>query len=321
MAHRNFDVIAESFLEVKSYRHLAGAAMGMLAVMVAVDRGLTAREQRNFSSESQLILDKNRGEQTTILLPGCRSDGRVIADMLRPKFSEMGDVAAVTYPEKGFSIDSVRNNLLEARHATGNKPVSLYAISMGGLVLSRLFADEEFSEEFGKIETVVLDSSPSGVDDIRKSARFAMEITKNRAISDSWLATKIASEAMVRRSGKYVDHEDCVSDEQVLRHFETTAKTPLYVAREQGEFIKKTQLAPGSLEGMAKNAYYVRSHYDSVVDTEHALSSYNEAFGYDIQDVVDEARPYGSHAAGPEYQNKLIELLDQSQDRSMLAVA
>jgi len=321
MAHRNFDVITESFLEAKSYRHLAGAAMGVLAVMAAVDRGLTAREQRTFSSESQLILDKNMGDQTTILLPGCRSDGRVIADMLKPKFSEMGDVAAVTYPEKGFSIDSVRSNLLEARRATGNKPVSLYAISMGGLVLGRLFADEEFSEEFGKIETVVLDSSPSGVDDIRKSARFAMEITKSRAISDSWLATKIATEAMVRRSGKCVDHEDCVSDEQVLRHFETTAKTPLYVAREQGEFIKKTQLAPGSLEGMAKNAFYVRSHYDSVVDTEHALSSYNEAFGYDIQDVVDEARPYGSHAAGPEYQNKLIELLDQSQDRSMLAVA
>lgn len=321
MARHNFDVINDTFGEVKSCRHIAGAVMGALALAATVDRGLTALERRASNISSELLFAKGEGDGVTITLPGCRSDGRVIASMLKPQFSEIGDVAAITYPTKGFSLDSIRSNLLEAKRLAGDRPTSLYAISMGGIVLSRLFADKEFKNEFGQLDTIVFDSSPSGLEDIRKPVRLAMELTRSRMVSDSWIMAKIAAEAMMHKSLKNIGHEDCVSDEQVLKHFQTTAKTPLYVAREQGEFIKNTRLQPGSLEDIANNVYYLRADYDSVIDTDHALLAYAHVFNRDVQDIVDETRPSGSHAAGPEYQAKVTELLSARSSHSSLAVA
>lgn len=321
MAYGDFEGMKNASHETKGNRYVAGAVMGTLALSLALDRGVSALERRNYNKESQLFYNENSGDCSTIAIPGCRTDGQTIGEMLSPRLSEIGDFATVTYPKRGFDVDSIKDNLIEAKRLSGDKPVSLYAMSMGGLVLSKLFADEQFKEAFGTVDTIVFDSSPSGLEDIRKPARIAMELVRNRAVSDSWIMTKIISEAMLYRASKSITHDDFVSDEQVAVHHKTTAMTPLYVVRDQSNFIKSTRVAPGSIEGIAKNIYYVRSEYDNVIDTDHATRAYQEAFNDEVHDIVDESRPHGSHAAGLEYQAKVAELLSLGSPRSFLAAA
>ncbi|HET8884546.1 MAG TPA: hypothetical protein VFM68_03680 [Candidatus Saccharimonadales bacterium] len=312
MAYQNFGFQAEKIGNILTRRHSFGPmAVGTVAAALAVDRGAEYWERRRQSDKASFITETNDRERSIYTLPGCRTDGRLVAEMLQPQFQAIGDTTFVAYPQKGFSLDSIKDGLLTAREKEKDKPASIYAISMGGLVLNALLADPEFRDNFGKLDTIVLDSSPSGIKDVRRSSRFALEYAA--MFRDSWTMTQLAKHIMERRSTKSLEHEEHISDEQLRRYTVSSARTPLHLTRSQGDFIRKSHLEPDSLKGVADNKYFLHSAYDSVVNTDNAFIQYDQAFGGGLIDVVDESRPHGSHAAGFGFQRKIVDLL-QSND-------
>ena len=125
----------------------------------------------------------------------------------------------------------------------------------------------------------------------------------------SWAADRAAARVMAYQSRKEVQHEECVTDAQLIEHLHTTAQAPLHMVQSQGKFIKQANLKNITLRNSTQTAYYVASPYDPVVDTESAARQYGEAFGGTMNHIIDSSRPHGSHASGPAYQSKIVELL------------
>lgn len=308
-----FSTSVEHSNEIISRRHShAPMALGILAAATLIDHGMSRLEKRRGDSRAQMESHYHGDERSIITIPGCRSDGLQLGQMLEPQFSQFGSTHFIAYPKRDFSLDSVKERLLEARKKDDYAPATVYAISMGGMVLSTLLADEQFREEFGPIDSIILDSSPSHESDLRSKARLAMGAAA--VLKSSWSASKIASYATYLDSLKKIEHEPIVTDQQVAEHLISTAHTPLHVAHQQTEFIRNADLKHMNLSNTAPNIDYIQSPYDHVVDTEQAVRTYSDVYQTNIRTVIDESRPYGSHASGPEFQSGLMQLLGKRSD-------
>lgn len=301
---------AKSFSgEFIGQKHRYGSlALGILAAVVAADSGVTVLEKQAASRQAELTSNSGQGEQAVVALPGCRTDGSYQADMFAPQLEYVGDSHFISYPKRGFALDSIKEKLLEARARSHDKPLAVLATSMGGMVIAQALKDPEFRQKFGFIDRLVLDSSPSDEQDVRSQARFAMGAAA--VLQNSWTASTLSSRIMFNKARKRLSHETCVSDEQVNEHFFRTTHTPLHVASSQGEFIRETHFEPGELTGSVGEIVYIQSRYDTVINTDAAIAAYQQIYDQPVTKVVDSARPIGSHAAGPEYQSKVVELLD-----------
>lgn len=292
---------------------LRQTALGVFGAAVAVGHGMTLLEKSHHSKKPDITMREHAGEQAIFVLPGCRTDGRYIADLLEPQLSKLGTTIFMAYPQNGFSLDAIGRGLVQAREQAGKKRASVYAISMGGLVLSRLGADEAFRRDFGAIDTLVLDSSPARSEDIKP--KMQRLLTAARIARYSFAMGKITPAIMAHlERGELADHEPGIDDALVRQHFDTSAQMPLYTIASQGDFMHRQRgLSAGALSGWVHDIYYVRSSNDSVIDTDSSLLAYSAAFGQPIVDVVDEQRPSSSHAVGPEYPSGLIEFFQRSQ--------
>lgn len=290
-----------------STRSVTPAALGALAAAIYLDRHKAAHDKRRSSAEVEMFDDGVASDETIITLPGCRTDGMLAAEMLRPTFQTLGSTVFTAYPQREFTIDAVKSKLLETRLRRPDAKISFYAISMGGLVLSHLLQDQEFTSTFGYIDKIIVDSSPSEIGDVRPASRLALGYAK--VFSDSWAMGRVANTYMSHRSKAHLEHEPCVSDDQVRRHARASATAPLYQTQSQGNFIQSSPLRTSTLKGNVGSAYYLHSMYDSVIDTQAAYESYNTFFNGTMIDVTDRSRPHGSHAAGMEYQSTLMELM------------
>lgn len=292
-------------------------ALGAFAAAVAIDNSTWLIDRRRQSTEASIETHQHPGAQAIYTLPGCRMDGQNISTMLEPQLSQFGDTNYLTYPQRGFSIESIKHRLLESRSHDKDRPATVYANSMGGVVLSKLLADEDFRHGFGDIDTLIFDSSPSSEQDIRRPVRMA--IGAAAVLKSSWTASRLSGEVLHRWALRYKEHDPYISKDQLLTYRQITAATPLHVTYAQSEFIRKAKLETGSLAGVAENIYYVQSERDEVVNTEQALEGYQAIFDTDIKQVIDKTRPHGSHAAGPEFQTKIVELISKSQLAKPLA--
>lgn len=286
-------------------------ALGAVAAAVALDNSTWLIDRRRRSNVATIEAHDNPGEQALYILPGCRMDGQHMATMFEPQFSQFGSTNYLAYPQRGFSIDSIRSNLLEARSKNLDKPATIYANSMGGIVLSKLLTEEDFRDNFGEIDKLILDSSPTSEQDIRRPVRMAMGAAA--LLKSSWTASRLTGQMLHMRDLRFKEHEPFISHDQLMAYRQVTSATPLHVTHSQSEFIRKTKLEPGSLAGVASSIYYVQSGHDEVIDTERARKNYEAIFETDIEKIVDSTRPYGSHAAGPEFQGKIIELIAQKE--------
>lgn len=281
-------------------------AAGALAGMIAIDQGVARQARLRHDTEAHFLSEEADGERALFVLPGCRMDGSLVADMMRPQLRELGDTTFVDYPRRGFDYNEIRHGLLEARTHNPEKRATILALSMGGQVVSELFSDTEFRRSFGDVETILFDSSPADIGDVRASARAALRYAD--MLHGSWTFDKMGGWFMQYQTRRRIEHEVCISDEQLAHNMRTTAYAPLHMAHSQGSFIKKTRSAPGSLKNVAEKAYYVHSPYDSVINTDTAVAKFADAFDGALQDITDEQRPRGSHAASLAFQQKIVEL-------------
>lgn len=291
----------------KTSKWVALGGAGVVAASLALDQGIPYFNHRRADTQASLLENKNdTDDQVVYTIPGCRNDGLVIANMLEPRFKNLGDTGYVVYPQKGFSIESVKDKLLESRQKNIDKPASFYTISMGGLVLSRLLMDGEFRDNFGEVDKIILDSSPSSIDDVRRPTRRALNTAG--MVGESWLVHN-AYQAYIRRQARGVDYNGAdVTPEQAYEMAAASAKTSLSATVAQGAFIHQSDIKEMELSNVANEVYYVRSVYDDVIDTDAAYEVYDQSYT-GIGEVVDTSRSHGNHAGGVVYQKVISEIL------------
>ncbi|MDN5819626.1 MAG: hypothetical protein L0H38_02630 [bacterium] len=294
------------------------AATAALTFMADAGAGYINR-RRNYTPAS-VRTDLHEGDHTTYTLPGCRTDGEVVGDMLEPQLAKLGNTHNLSYGEGKIEIDSVKQHLLEARQADNGERASVIAMSMGGLVVAEAFRDPEFAEKFGPIDSLILDSSPSGIEDIKPSSRRAIRAAST--LRSSYSVSKISSWAMLQRAIRNgeASHDEHVTDEQTMQHLKTTANVSLNTVHNQAKFIEASTVPERSLEHLDINRiYYISSENDPVVQTEQSVKAYEAAFGRKIIHIIDSSRPEKSHAVIPEYQEMPNMLLKSTQQDLALA--
>lgn len=284
----------------------AGAFLSALAL--AADSVASSRERKKLTSSVEMVHTSGSGDQSIYVLPGCRSDGRFVAEHLGEAMQPLGDTHGVVYPAQQFPIDQVRQQLLETRRSERDRTASFYALSMGGLVLSHLLSDAEFRQEFGPIETVIFDSSPSGTADLSRHSHQAMRLAAT--LPTSYAVSKLYGHAMRHSAAKH-DHNPHMSD--VLReHIRSTASTPLGAVAAQTRFIRDRRFATGELAEAGKmidQMFYISSGNDDVINVWQAAENYEKLYQTRIDHIVDSARETPSHAAGVEHPELVREFL------------
>ena len=288
------------------------ATVGAAAACLALESVATYRDTRRLDDRATMVSTRHDGDTSIYVLPGCRTDGHFLARTFEPHFQGIGSTNFVAYPQKGFSIDAVRDTILEARAGDDERPASFYVLSMGGIVLSTLLKDAEFRDKVGDIDMVLFDSSPTGAHTLSEYTHKAMEVAAHtppiRAVSHAY-------KHFMKRRTQHIDADLPYAD--VLReHLATTAETPLNAVKGQTQLIRSARFGSGELQpaGAAINHMaYITALSDDVVDVERAHAEYELMYSRPIDYIVDETRSAPSHAAGPEHWQKVAELLADRQ--------
>lgn len=284
-------------------RHLAVA--GALSIM-AFESVATLRGLRRRDSKVHPIDYAHDGDQSIYILPGCRGDGKFIADALEDTLGELGNLHGVKYPERGFSLDDIKRQLLETRATERDKRASFYAMSMGGMVLAHLLRDDEFRENFGPIDTIVLDSSPSSVEDLQRGTYRAL--TAAARIPSTYTLSKVYERFAVKSANK-MGGETPEADLSRRRKL-ATASTPLGEIAAQTRFMIRSHFGDDELSHVEVGRIeYLSATDDEVVKLKQAHGSWQRIFGRMIGRAYDVSRDNPSHAEGVEHPDKVRELL------------
>ena len=300
-------------------RSIVGSLIvGAFLTALTVESAATVSDRKRLRNKARTVDNVRDGERAIYILPGCRADGHYIGQMLEPHIQHFGTTHHEAYPEEDFSIDAVKESLLEARAKDGDRPATFYALSMGGMVLTKLLLDEEFRTKFGKIDKVIFDSSPSSAADLDRGTRIAMFAAS--VLPSSWTISRLYRYFMRRGARKMVHHSPLVTDEQARGHALSTANTPLRRVEKEAKFIGGVAFKDG--EGLAAaegidEMYYLSASSDHVVtNLEGAHDKYNRIFGGKVLRIIDVERPAGSHAHGPEFPEKVVELISYNQPKN-----
>jgi len=277
-----------------------GLALAAVGLGLAVDHAPTVIERFRQPAETQITYSDNGADIAFLTMPGCRTETSAIAPMLEKKFGEVANTGYMSYAKGKIDIREVGQSLLEFRDKTDrNKPISILALSMSGIILVRLLDDPDFRERFGSIDSIVFDSAPYKRSHVRlKPQLWLAAVTATQTSRSLGYASKFWQ---LRGAAKHAgEHSDIITDEEVIEHQRSTILTPAYAVANQGWLIRQPRLQ-GSLQGVAGEAIYLRGSFDRTIDTDKAAVDYNKVFGGTLKAIVDTARSHGSHAASPEY--------------------
>lgn len=288
----------------------------LIGAAATAEKIATDEEHKKLSPEAKVNSTVREGDKAIYILPGCRTNGHYIGGMIDPFISEQGSTHHLAYPERGFSLDSVKQALLQARALDGDKPATIYASSMGGMVTCSLLLDPEFREKFGRIDKVVFDSSPADNDDLDSGTRHAMVAAS--IFPPSWTLAHLYHAVVKHSYGKsYRVHSSDISDEQAAGHGESSANTHLSAVEGQAHFIDHTKFSENQLkEAFADigKVIYVGASHDHTVNQEAAHQKYARAMGRSVLRVIDWDREPGSHASGPEFPRFIANIIAQRYD-------
>lgn len=298
-------------VERKGISRLRMATAGVFLGSLALEYAATLHTRRGLSTQPEIVAQEGDDARSIYVLPGCRSDGRFIARAMGEHLQDIGSVQGVAYPDKGFSVQDVGELLLRARkdeqRRHGERPASILAMSMGGMVVSKLLSDPTFRREFGDIDTMVFDSSPLDANDLTPHARRALFAANT--LPSSYTVSQLYSRS-VRRKAEKTSAEP--SDVLFREHMRSTAATPLSAIAGQVAFIRDTQLDPEVLAVVGSEigaAYYISAEEDGTTLIHQASQHATDLYGGYMLPVVDADRANPSHAASVEYPGRVAQLL------------
>ncbi len=296
--HGHFDIAKPARLVA------VGAALSLLAMEAAAESTF-AWQGRGYTTKPEVIRHDGDETHSIYVLHGCRQDGRFMAEHLGESFAEIGTTSTIVYPQRGFSVDDIGQTLLEASRGD-TRPKSVVAISMGGMALTDLLRDTEFCDEFGEIERVVFDSSPSSVTDL--SASTSRAVTAAKLVPYTPSMGRLYNHVVQRSARK---HSEVAASDLLREHLYATAGTPFSAVSAQTKFIRTTHFGPDELgHAPVGELFYVSAEQDGVVDPYRAHDGYEKIYGRHIAHIIDQARATPSHAATVESPQQVISILE-----------
>ena len=296
----------------------AGTLLGALSIAAIVaEAKATAKDRTQGSHKANVISNIRQGEYSTFTVPGYHADGAVLGKNLDRHFENMGTTHYAVHPERGFSLDSIREEWLKARELDGHRPARIYALSMGGLLVSKLFSDPEFRREFGEVDRLVLDSALSGKSDLSVGTKLAMGLGALLPVTYSTgQFYRFVSEV---ENMSEPHHAPEVTLEEARERFAAGAKMHYSAGRDEIFFMRREDVGNIDLSEFSreidKGIIYLESPKDHLVNTDRSVQAYSDSYNHVIQRRTDNNRPLGSHASGPEFPRGAVDaLLDRDPD-------
>lgn len=317
MAHRSIESIGTK--EALSKGTLLGAiSIAAISAAYMADSQAGANDGRGRSEKADVVSNIRAGEDAVFTVPGYHANGRVIGKNLDRHFQHLGTTHYAVHPEKGFDLDSIRESWLEARKKDGHRPARIYAMSMGALLVSRLFSDEQFRSEFGEVKSLVLDSALSGPGDINASSKLAMGL--GAILPITYTTGKIYNMVTSREvHHKIVDHAPEVLRSEAEEHIMSSTKTSFDAAKAQIMFMRHNDVRHMDLQPLGlqldNNVVFIASPRDNLLNVDQSSHRYSDALGQDIEFWTDTRRADGTHATGPEWpQGPIDAMQNQNHD-------
>ncbi len=284
---------------VSRRRFLAGSLGGLL---LAADLGITSRIQR-YREELEILrvpdaeAERRFPRAMWFLFPGYKTsweETRWILGSLRPALVAKGQLAAVGYSNLGLDVgdilDAVHGYILERRL----ERIYFYGHSFGGMVAVQVAAG--LRERGISVELIILDSSPSGRNDVLDRAMFRGAVFLYDAGYRVPLGLRGGYEL-----GERVMHKDERSwrtiGEQTLAQLSPLAPSSTLIQSEASyiyHFSAKRFTA--ALDGT--KAAFIGNPADTTVNYAAAREAWAAAFGEDMLTnslITDNARP--AHAS------------------------
>lgn len=154
------------------YRRSALIAIGVLLSVAVVDSLVGAFFYRTGTDAQIEIIRARQGrtERAIVILPGYAMDGTVVGKAFAPFVMNGDALVSINYAQRGVNVENIYRKLMEALRRLEPAAVVLYGASMGGMVGADLLAKyQRDSAPFGKV-TLVLDTAPATLADIRRPA-------------------------------------------------------------------------------------------------------------------------------------------------------
>lgn len=297
----------------RSHEHFgrnAGAFAGALFVVATLAETMATREtHRGRSDKASVITAQREGELSTFFIPGYHADGAVIAKNLDKHLAHTGTVHYAVHPDKGFSIDSIKEQWIEARKKEGFKPTRIYAQSMGALLFSHLATDEQFLEEFGEIRDVNFDCGLSGKGDLGLHSKLAL--AAGTLLPSTYTTSKIYKLFNSQDLRGEIEHDPSVTDEEVREHIVSSANTHFSAGKSQIWFMHTHDAKDMDLSHLGQrieNLRYRAPLKDNVVNNRRAAKVYSETYDRPLELWTDTRISLG-HALAPEWPQGASDML------------
>lgn len=308
----------------KSFEHFGrnvGAAAGALFVAATIAEAIKTREVHRGRSDKASVLSVVRdGDLSTFFVPGYHADGEVIAKNLDKHLAHTGTTHYAVHPEKGFDIDSIKEQWIEARKKDGFRPTRIYAQSMGALLFAHLATDEEFMEQFGEIRDVNLDCGLSGRDDLGLYSKLAM--AAGIILPSTYTTGKIYKLFNSQDLRDEIEHDPSVTDEEVMEHYLSSANTPFSAGKSQIWFMHTHDAADMDLSALGATIDGLRYRAplkDKVVNNQRAAETYSRTYDRPLELWTD-TRVKEGHALAPEWPQGAVDmLLNENRDNYRLS--
>lgn len=292
-----------------------GALLGALSLTLAAymaDSHVGARGRHGRTDKADVVSNVRPGEHALFAVPGYHANGRVIGKNLDRHLESIGTTHYAVHPETGFSLDSIRDAWLQARQKDGHRPAKIYAMSMGALLVDKMFSDEGFRKEFGEVDAYVIDSGLSGKKDVCLSSKLAM--AAGALLPLTYTTGKLYSLVTSREiHHKIIDHASEVTDEEAYEHILSSTKTTFDAAKDQIFFMDHNSVDKMNLEAFANEVrgpiVYLASPRDDVLNPHRSAQEHSDAFQRDIEYWIDTSRAVGTHATGPEHPQSIKDAL------------
>jgi hypothetical protein len=298
MAHRTI----ESIISREKNVYAASTLLGAFIVAHVADSKIGEFNRRKVSDKAEVLSTIRDGKFSIFTVPGYHTDGRIIGKNLDRHLGNMGTTHYAVHPQQGFSIDSIKEEWLKARQLDGHRPAKLYAMSMGALLVAKLFSDAGFRSEFGEVDTLVMDSGLSGKRDVRISSKLAMAAATLLPLTYS--TGKLYSFITSREAKKEIHHSPDVTHEEAYEHILSSTRTTFDAAKEQILFMNRNDISKMDLlqfsSAITRKISYIASINDGVLDSWQSAHHYAKALNRTIEYRIDTQRSNGEHATGPE---------------------
>lgn len=301
----------------KSSNHLHRGALIMGAALVGglveVGRAIHEKHQPTVAGVESYFEDEG---PSFIFVRGCGENYQAQAPLFHQKLGGYGSLHFEYQVQGRHSQDIVDQNVIEACKSDGDRDRVLVCSSMGLMNTMRSLTNPAVRHAIGdgRLKAIVSRSGITSREDLQPSMQRAAGVSAHLP-SLSVIGAAVRMNRL-HQSHQPIAHSDKITAEAALMHHESSAYMPFssLVSSQHREIYESTRWADGSHrmivdQNPGVKLYHITADYDHVADRHRTVASLERTFEQQVEVVVDERRPHGSHADDLEYPEPLEEIM------------